>query len=446
MMTQQREAKRESAAPMPRPLALVSLTSLLSLMSFPLFAADIPGVGFRGDGSGKFPGATPPLEWSDTKNIKWRVEVGAAYSSPVVIGVPVETGGLGRTWWKGLVLGKVFVTSEPDVLICIDANDGKILWQASHGEKDLPADVYADVKEFSEAKTLCGYAAPTPASDGQSVVALFGTGLAACYSTDGKRKWLRHIKPAPSRYGYSASPVIADGKVLINVGVLTALDLANGKVLWTAPEAPMTFGTPAVTTVSGTRVAVTPLAQVVRILDGKLLARDIVADVGGDEYSISPLVEDGVAYFIDETATAVKLTLKDDAVHAEKLWQQDLGGQFFATPLCHDGLIFAIDKMAKYYVLDAKTGGKLLSKTLDLAPAGGASVTLSDAHVYPSVSLANGSIFLSNDKGETFVLAARKEYKEQARNTLPDGAGATAAFAGGTIFMRSGKFLYCFGR
>ena len=53
----------------------------------PLGSADFKGpFGFRGDGSGRFLAAAPPLEWSETKNLRWSVEVGAGYASPVLAG------------------------------------------------------------------------------------------------------------------------------------------------------------------------------------------------------------------------------------------------------------------------------------------------------------------------------------------------------------------------
>src|SRR5258707_13909436 len=65
--------------------------------------------GWRGDGSGRFPGATPVTEWSATKNVRWAAVVGRRYSSPIVTDK------------------FVFVTSEPDLLICLDRAGGKVL-------------------------------------------------------------------------------------------------------------------------------------------------------------------------------------------------------------------------------------------------------------------------------------------------------------------------------
>ena len=99
--------------------------------------------------------------------------------------------------------------------------------------------------------------------------------------------------------------------------------------------------------------------------------------------------------------------------------------------------------MAEYSVLDAVTGKAVLEKVLKLAPAGGEDPKHAGANVYPSLSVADGKVFIGNDVGQTFVLEATRDYRELARNQLPDGSGATPALAGSSLFIRSGEYLYC---
>ena len=75
-------------------------------------------VGFRGDNTGCFTAATPVSSWVDEygtklgKNVIWKTPMPCwTNSSPIVVG------------------NKVFTNSEPDMLICTDAETGKILWQ-----------------------------------------------------------------------------------------------------------------------------------------------------------------------------------------------------------------------------------------------------------------------------------------------------------------------------
>ena len=409
---------------------LLSTACLLSCMiSIASAAEGEKATGFRGDGSGKYPAATPPLEWSDTKNLKWKMEVDPAYASPILVG------------------DKVVVASETDRIVCLNAADGKILWNADlRSDKDLPKEVIASFKKLEAGNKMCGFAAATPASDGSSIYAVFGTGAVVAYSLDGKRKWIAFFEPAAGTFGHSASPLVADGKVFVNLAHMLALDAQTGKVAWDQPAVPNAYGTSALTKLNDTLVLVTPMGQVVRASDGKVLATDIVKDLGGDEYSISPIVEDSVAYFIDEKASAAKLTLTGDSVKSELLWQIETKEPAFASPVIKDGVIYAIGKSANYTVIDAKTGKKLLEKVLDLPPANGTSDTHDNAVVYPSVTLGGTSLFMGNDKGDTFVVAAQPDYKELGRNTLPEGTGASPVMSGSALYLRSGRMLYCFGK
>lgn len=87
-------------------------------------------VGWRGDGSGAFPDAAPVAEFSETTNVLWKTPMPDwSNGSPVVVG------------------GRVFVCSEPNVLICLDADTGKVLWQTQNDHLDLlPPDEAARAK------------------------------------------------------------------------------------------------------------------------------------------------------------------------------------------------------------------------------------------------------------------------------------------------------------
>ena len=369
--------------------------------------------GWRGDGSGRFAAADPPTTWDEKTNILWSATVGNSHSSPIVSN------------------GRIFVTVEPDELVCLDAATGKELWRRRHGAGQLPK----ELKEKVVAQELgSGNAAQTPVADGKHVFAVFGDSVVACYDFAGERKWIRAFGvAAPDAHGRSASPVLADGKLLVHLGDLAALDAQTGKTLWKAEDTLESFGTSLVTSVGSERVVVTPAGEVVKLRDGEVLARGLSLVPFA-----SPVVSEGVAYFIGADATAVKLPDKAKAFAAEPTWLEYLDGDFYASPVVHDGLIHTVNDGAIYYVIDAKTGKILLEKELPIRPAEGG-----DAIVYPSVSLAGGYLFIANDGGETVVLKPGKTYEQVAKNRLGSGAGGTPALAGKCIYLRSGKRVYC---
>jgi len=66
--------------------------------------------------------------------------------------------------------------------------------------------------------------------------------------------------------------------------------------------------------------------------------------------------------------------------------------------------------------------------------------------MYPSLTLADGKLFISDDGGQTLVLEATRASREISRNRLPGGSGSTPALAGSSMYLRSGDDLYCIQR
>jgi outer membrane protein assembly factor BamB len=374
-------------------------------------------VGWRGDGSGCYAAATPPTTWSATGNVLWKTEVGTGSSSPVMVGP------------------RVFVTAEPDVLVCLDAAGGQELWRKAHPLSDLPADLKAAAPRQSE---HYGDTTPTPVSDGKSVWVFFNTGIVACYDMEGKGRWLRwYDMRLATNYGRHASPVLAGDRLLVHFGPLACLDAATGALLWKTDKAKATYGTPAPARIGGVDVVITPKGHVVRVADGQILA----SDLGNCMYT-SPVLQGRVVYFIDGAMTAVELPEKaGETIACKELWYAELSGKFYASPVVEGGRIHTVDCTANYYVIDAATGQTLRKRTLDLPPAG-----RSDGpNVYPSLCLAGRHLFVSNDAGTTALLPLGDPGAAVALSSLPAGSGGTPAFSGTRMFVRGGKLLYCIG-
>jgi outer membrane protein assembly factor BamB len=387
-----------------------------------------PVRGWRRDGTGIFPDSDPLTEWDEKKNVRWRTMVGASHSSPVVSG------------------DRVFVTSEKSTLCCLDRKTGKTVWSKTHGIDDVPGEFKKSLQESLNGSPTAGFAVPTPICDGQNVFVVFGSGVVACYDMIGNCKWIRCIEPSGLTYGHTSSPLLADGKLIVSLAGFAALDLQSGKTIWENNEIEQAYGSPVLMKLGQSSVIITPTGYVVRPSDGKILARDIASGLSGDEFSISPIVQNDIVYYINRECSAVKLTLTAGQVSAKTLWTTDLEESAFASPVFYEGLIFACGKTGHYTVLDASNGSKILEKVLQLAPAGGADPELANAIVYPSLSIAGEKLFIGNDQGQTFVLKPAKDYVEVHRNRLPEGSGACPVVDGKDLFLRSGDYLYCIGR
>ena len=327
--------------------------------------------GWRGDGTGRFPSAQPATKWSTTQNLRWKTEVGKGESCPVLAG------------------GRVFVTVEPDLLVCLDAETGKERWRKPLRFSDIPGSPH-DPGQSSQ----YGDMTPTPVSDGKYVWVFAGTGIVACYDLEGKRQWIQGFDlPLTTAYGRTASPVLIGDRFLVHFGPLVCLDARTGKLLW-KNDAEASYGTPVWTTLGETHIVITPKGSVVRVSDGKILATDL----GNCMYS-SPVVQDNTVYFIEGESTAVRLPAQAaEQMKCQELWSVKLEGEFYASPVLTDERIYAVDKSAKYFVVDAKTGHTLLEKTLEFSRP-------ENTYVYPSLCLAGKHLFIGNDAGESFLLS-----------------------------------------
>lgn len=376
-----------------------------------------PSVGWRGDGTGQYPTADPVAKWSAKENILWKAEVGTGSSSPIVVG------------------GRVFLTSEPDLLICLEAKSGKELWRKAHKITDFPA---ARNAKTPIRPARYGDANPTPVSDGKSVWAFFGTGIVACYDLDGRPRWANWYEMRlTTGYGRTASPVLLGEKLLVHFGPLVCLEAATGKLLWQNDGTKATYGTPAPARIGDVDVVITPGGHAVRLTDGKTLA----SDLGRCMYT-TPIVQGRIVYFIDTSVSAVQLPEKaTDQFEGKELWYEDLSGEFYASPVVHDGRIYVANRSSNYFVIDAATGKTILKKTLDLPPAG-----RSDSpNIYPSLCLAGKHLLIGNDAGESLLIETGDKGTVVSTNSLPGGSGATPAFKDRRMFVRGGKLLYCVG-
>lgn len=376
--------------------------------------------GWRGDGSGRFPGATPVTEWSATKNVRWATVVGRSFSSPIV------TDKL------------VFVTSEPDLLVCLDRADGKVRWKVQIKPADLADETARTAAEKYEIPPDgSGLAAATPLTDGKSIFVVFGNGIICAMDLDGKRQWTVGIVADPTTgYGRSSSPILVAGKLIAHVSNLYALDPATGKQLWVNTEARSSYGTPTGLRVGNVDLLVTPNGDVVRVTDGK----GVNSDIGRAIHSSPIPVGEGVVCFGDGTVSALRLNA---AFKETEVWSGMVGGEVFGSPLLHNNTLFMINGAGELFAFDARgkdaqesllKGCKLFAGEANAGPL-----------VYASLTLAGKHLFLNSNKGETVVLEAAREARLVSRNRLPAGSGASPVFSGKDLFLRAGDKLYCIG-
>jgi len=433
-------------------------------------------VGWRTDGSGKYLSATPPTQWSKEDGVVWTSKMPQKSNSTAVV-----------------VGDRIFTCAEPATLVCVSAVDGQILWQDSARPQDLAADaeeaakiaeahkqatelrkkigkaggklrkakqvlqddpedealkakvkqaqdelnsLRAQLKPYDSAwysrpsvHGVNGFSSATPCSDGERVYALYATGIAACYDLDGTKLWARFIEKPRIPWGPSASPVISQGKLLLHIHHMFALDPLTGDTLWQTPL-DWAWGTPSLTHIGDTQVAITGAGAIVATEDGKVLANKL----GKLEYC-APVVEDGVAYFIQHGGKAYKLpeAVEGDTLKLEPLWQtKPKKDRYYASPVVHEGLIYAITQAGHFSVIDAANGEIVYEQRLQFGKG----------TCYPSITMAGNLIYLSCDNGVTYVVRPGRDFEEVAKNTL-EPFRACPVFVGDKLYIRGQDNMYC---
>ncbi len=377
--------------------------------------------GWRGDGSGRFPGATPVTEWSATKNVRWATVVGRSYSSPIVTDM------------------FVFVTSEPDLLICLDRAGGKVLWKIEIKPADLTDENSRKAAEKYDApKDGSGLTAATPLTDGKRIYVILANGIICAVDLDGKRKWTAGIDADPTTgYGRSSSPIIVAGKLIVHVSNLYAFDPATGRQLWVNTEAKSSYGTPVNLRVGDVDLIVTPNGDVVRATDGK----SVNSDIARAGHSSPIQCGEGIVCFGNSETLALRLNA---AFKEEEVWSGMVGGDVFGSPLLHDNTLFTTTGEGELFAFDASgkgaqepliDGRKIFENENTAGPV-----------AYASITLAGKYLFLNSNMGEIVVLEATREAREVHRNKLPGGTGSSPVFSGNDMFQRDGDKLLCIGK
>jgi outer membrane protein assembly factor BamB len=420
-------------------------------------------IGWRSDGTGIYPNATPPTDWAEAKAV-WKTKLpGPSFGSPILAG------------------DRIFVVSDPADLLCIDRADGKILWQHSHsladlfdaatadkvtaefarlkadrdrlrGEADKAKDDpvrKAELKKQTEAAEAAlrdlmkkypgppalfrrdsGNSAATPTSDGKNVFALFGNGIACAYTKTGEKLWVKYIEPSQIGFGHSSSPVLVDGKVLVHLNDLVALDASTGEEVWRVALSAR-HATAVPTMVGTTSVVVSPAGAVVRVADGNVLLRN--GNLSSSE--CTHVLHDGIIYACHDKARALRLVAAgDDAVKVQQLWECRIsGGRRTPSSVVHDGLLYAVTTGGLLDVVDAKSGELLYQQRLNIG------------EVYASATVAGDYLFFGGTRGTAIALEPGKEYHEVARTQI-EGFGSSPVFNGQRLYLRTRQHLYCIGK
>jgi outer membrane protein assembly factor BamB len=385
-------------------------------------------------GTGEAPHAKPPLEWSETKNVRWKVAIpGIGKSTPVV--------------WNDLVFVTSAIAKTPNkpgtndavhqfVLYAVARADGKVKWQKTVYEGQ-PHEGHHQDGTFASGSAL---------TDGKRVYAYFGSRGLYAFDFTGKPLWDKQLGQMQTRNGFGEgnSPAVhGDTMVVIwdheGADYIIALDTATGKEKWrTERDEPTTWATPHIVVHEGRAQAVVPGTN--KMVSYDLATGKVVWQTPGLTLNQIPsaVSGDGMVYamggFRGNMARAVKLSdAKGELTGPPGLvWSYDKDTPYVPSPLLYrGGLYFLKTNSGILTYLDAPSGQPKYTERLAAVP-----------NVYASPVAADGRVYVTGRDGTTVVLAAGPKLEVLATNVLGEPMDSSPALVDGDVFLRGAKHLY----
>lgn len=399
----------------------LKLLSFLLLCQQPLlFAEDWPQ--FRGPGGqGQSSETGLPVQWSESKNVTWKVPVpGRGWSSPVVA--------QGRVW---------LTTARP---VGRETSLRLMAFELATGKPALDVEVFRlRSSELQHAKN--SHASPTPIVGGERVYVHFGAEGTAALSTDGKLLWKTQLA-YQTQHGNGGSPELAGDLLIISCdgfdeSFVAALDTRTGKTRWrTNRRQPYSqaYSTPLVIRVGDRDQVISPGASNAFAYDPQT-GKEIWRVNYGDGFSNvpRPVYAGGLVFittgFHQPSMLAVRPDGTGDVTRTHVAWKLSRGAPLTPSPIVAGNEIYVVTDNGIASCLDVRTGALHWQQRL------GNSFSASPV-------LADGRIFFLDEDGRTTVIKPGTTFEVLATNTLDGGTLASMAVAARSLFIRTATHLY----
>lgn len=382
---------------------------------------------FRGpEGSGITPFTDIPVKWDGAKGegILWKTPVPLpGYNSPIV--------------WED----RVFLSGaneEKREVYCFDASTGSLLWTG-----EVPTAPMGD-KKFDVMEDT-GYAAPTMATDGVRVYAIFASGDLAAFDFNGRLLWHKSLGIPESLYGYASSLEVWKNRVLVQYDQawaqdgksrFYAFDGATGRLVWEVNRpVPNSWTSPVVVQVDDSYQLITvadPWVIAYNPEDGEEIwrANCVKGDVGASPILAGNLV---IAIAPDMHNVAIRTGGTGDVSSTHIEWLNDDAGPTIVSPVADSNRVFYIDSYGTLYVVSTSDGKLVYEHDFN-------------ENVNSSPTLVGDKLYVLSIDGIMFISTpGEEEVTTEFSNPLGENCFASPAFMPGRIYIRSEEHLYCIG-
>jgi outer membrane protein assembly factor BamB len=371
---------------------------------------------FRGQGSrGKVVDQEYPVNWDGNtgQNIEWKVQVPyIGYSSPVIWG------------------DRIFLTGAEGaetVIMCFNKSSGKLMWTASAtgvpGEPGTPPETSEDT----------GLAAPTAATNGRVVCAIFATGTILCCDYDGNRIWAKNLGVPQNPYGHASSLIIHENKLLVQYDhrgkkSLMAFDVDSGNLMWeTIRPVATSWASPVITEFNG-------IIQVILVADPNVISYDV--NTGREIWSVEcisgevgPSLAVNSKYVFSVNDYSI-LAAINPAEPASIVWADNEYTPDISSPVATEELVFVLTSWGGVACYDSETGNLVWDHDFNYG-------------FFASPIVASNNVYMLDQAGVMHVVKAEREFQLVADSPLGERTVCTPAFSENKIYIRSEEHLYC---
>ncbi len=350
----------------------------------------------------------------EEKNIVWKLEVPLpGFSSPI-------------KWGE-----QIFVSAGDDKerkVFCYEASTGKLLWE------HLVTGIPGSPAEAPEVTEDTGYAASTPACDGERVFAVFATGDLVALDKEGNRIWAMNLGVPKNPYGFASSLVTTTHHLFVQYDneekhELYLFDSASGEVIWKKTrDVTISWSTPLIINDEVIVLATSTTMEAYDLKTGKELWMH--ENMAG-EVAVAPIFHEGKVFMANDNATAVCLDYKS----GEVLWENsDFDLPDVSTPIAFDGLLLLCTSGGVIEGIDMDTGELLWEQELEYG-------------FYNSPLRVGKQVVIFDMEGTGYVFEASKEgYTEIEIKKLNEMVVAVPIAEENKLWIRGRDHFYHFAK
>jgi outer membrane protein assembly factor BamB len=411
---------------------------------------------FRGTGArGIADGQHPPVEWDvpEGNNLLWKIPIpGLGHSCPVIwekrLYVTTAISGADNVDLEIGQYGDVDSVEDDSehqyVIYCLDCETGAIAWQ-QQAIAAVPA-----VKRHLKST----HANATVATDGEHVIACFGSEGLYCYTNEGELVWKKDLGTLASGWFYDptyqwefgSSPILFDGLVIVQCDIqadsfLAAFHLADGEEIWRVDrdEIP-TWSTPTVHPTPAGTMLITNGTRGIRGYDAHS-GEHWWTLVGNSEIVVpSPIVAYetilvAAGYRPIQPIYAISLRARgeislsgDQSQNQFVRWSTMNAGPYMPTPIAYRGHVYACKNSGIVACFDIASGEMVYKKRLQ---------TPGTSSFVASPVAADGNLYFPAEDGHVLVVKSGPDFEELHQNPIGESVLATPAISRGTFYVRS---------